>query len=120
MPTTKTHTAALPYISNVSSLEAYRGVWALCTVDRKTKRLKATHVAYPVVYGREPLWVVATINGTFVRWAGGRGVIEKAYPHLAWRRWMVRWAMIEATDHSIAKRLEQCEATYERKPPRHS
>ena len=98
-------------------LEAYKGVWALSTVD-KGGMLKATHMCYPIVYGREPIWIVATIDGKFVRYAGSRGGIERLYPKLVWRRWMVRWKMLDAVNHPTKVRKDEAAETYGKKVPK--
>ena len=102
---------------NIGNLEAYHGVWALSTVG-KEGQLKCTHMAWPIVYGKNPIWVIATIEGKFVRYASSKESIQKMYPRLTWRRWMVRWSMLEAQHHSIPKRREEVEEVYGARPPK--
>ena len=99
-------------------VEAFHGVWTLNTISKTTKRLRATHMAWIIVYGKSPLWVVTTINRKFVRYAGSRQQIADAYPNLVWRRPMVRWSMVgDVADCSIPKRRELAASTYGRRPP---
>lgn len=90
---------------SIGKAEGYRGIWALSTVNAKGI-LRATHMTWIIVYGRQPIWVVYTVAGKFVRYAGSRRGVEKAFPSLVWRRWMVRWAMIDAHNYSIDKRRD--------------
>ncbi len=95
----------------LDNLQAYHGVWALSTIN-KDGRLVATHMTWQIVYGRNPMWVVVTIDGKFVRYSGYKEQVRQAFPHLVWRRWMVRWSMLEAKDHPIPVRLEEVSQTY--------
>jgi len=97
-------------------LEAYHGIWALSTTG-KDGQLKCSHIAYPVVFGSHPLWVIATVGGKFLRYADNKEAIARLYPRLVWRRWMVRWQMLDNVNHSIAKRREEVATTYGVKPP---
>ena len=102
------------------TLHTYRGIWALGTIARETGRLRATHFAFPIVGGSDPIWAVHTVHGRFVRYATGRAMVEAKYPSLVWRRWMVRWGspVSEFRNHSIPERLDLAEQDYGRKPRR--
>lgn len=102
------------------SLSSYRGVWALGTISRETGRLRATHFAFPIVGGREPLWQVFTVYGRFVRYAADRAMVEAKYPTLVWRRWMVEWSapVSEFRNHDIPERLDAAEQRTGKKPRR--
>lgn len=97
------------------TLEMYKGVWALSTADKKSGRLKAVNIAYPIVYGAQPVWIVATIEGRFLRFAASRAMIENAYPKLVWRRTMWRWSLRDRENHPIPKRLDEVEQLYKAK-----
>jgi hypothetical protein len=100
-----------------SSLQSYHGAWALSTVDKKTGRLKATHYAWVTCFGPHPLWVVYTVGRKFVCYAGSKGQVADLYPSLVWRRTMMRWSLVDPTDHSIAKRREELADLTGNKPP---
>ena len=102
---------------NLQNLHSYHGAWALSTVDSKTQRLKATHYAWVTCFGKHPLWVVYTIGGKFCGYHGTRTQIESTYPWLTWRRTMMRWSLMDPTDHSIAKRREELTSLTGKKPP---
>jgi hypothetical protein len=85
-------------------IETFKSIWALCTLNKATGELSATHYALVQVGGSNPMWAVYTIQGRFVRFAGSRAQIERAYPKLRWRRWMARWDLLDADNISVDAR----------------
>lgn len=101
---------------DLEELRAFRGIHALCTVERGKKRLlKATHYASVLIGGPRPVWGVWTVAGKFLRFYGSRHEIERAYPKLVWRRHMATWQCISTEDKNIAKRRMELETTYGKK-----
>lgn len=96
---------------------AYKGVWALCTVNQKTEELKATHYASCLIAGSYPVWGVWTVLGKFLRFHGSRTDIEEAYPRLVWRRKMATWSLHDITDKSVATRRHELGAVYKKTLP---
>jgi hypothetical protein len=97
-------------------LMVYKGVWALCSLDRKKQLLKATHCAMCLIQGPSPMWGVWLIkpNGLkFQRFAFNRADIEKAYPKLVWRRKMSPFNMIEMADVSLEQRRRELMQKYD-------
>jgi hypothetical protein len=101
---------------DLAGLLAYKGVHALCTVT-KEKTLRATHYAACLTYGQNPIWVVYTAAGKFVRFAGSRQQIEEAYPHLTWRRKMATWALHDVEDKSLEERRREISQRYGQELP---
>lgn len=89
---------------NISQIMAYKSVYALSTLNEKTKKLKATHYACCLAGGRDPIWGVWTVTGRFIRFHNGRESISKEYPTLVWRRVMARWQMEDPTDYTNRKK----------------
>lgn len=91
----------------LGAILAYRGVYALATVNKDTGRLRATHYATCLVGGREPWWGVWTVNGVFQRFFSSKEQVQKAYPKLVWRRKNATWSMVRIDDMDAkAKKAE--------------
>ena len=90
-------------------IPGFRSVHTLCTVDKATQRLRATHFAICEVGGPAPVWHVYTVNWRFVRMFGSKSQIERAYPKLRWRRYMAEWRLQNVDNLSIEKRREYLE-----------
>lgn len=94
----------------LGSILAYRGVYALTSINDKTGMLRATHYATCLVGGREPWWGVWTVNGVFQRFFSSKEDIRTTYPKLVWRRKNATWNMIGVNDMDAgAKRKELAE-----------
>ena len=93
-------------MKQIGIIEGFRSVWTLNDHNAKKGTLKATHLAYIICYGKNPTWVVYTMDGKFVRYASGRPMIEKFHPNKAWRRIMAHWGMVAAENYSIPERRE--------------
>jgi hypothetical protein len=100
----------------LKDLLAYKGVYALCTVG-KERQLKATHYAACLISGQNPVWVIHTVNGKFVRFAGSRAQIEEQYPKLVWRRRMATWTLTNAEHKPLPQRRQELAQRYKAKLP---
>jgi hypothetical protein len=77
--------------------------------------LKATHFCCPLVNGRNPMWAIWTVSGNFVRYAGNRDTITRAYPGKAWTRTMASWALTGRSEYrDIKKRVMAIEQHFHR------
>ena len=93
---------------DMSQMHSFRGVWSLSSLD-KSGTLTAQFLAWPIVYGKDPLWVVYSARtGKFICY-GGRAKIGAWYPNMIWRRVMVRWSIVDTENHSVARRTEEME-----------
>jgi hypothetical protein len=86
---------------DLEKIMSFKGIHALCTVN-KDGMMQASHYACCLVYGRNPLWGVWSLNGRFQRFYGSKQDIEDNYPHLTWRRIMARWQLKDDAD-SVAE-----------------
>jgi len=98
-------------------LRVYKSVYALCTTGKEGKVLRATHYAAVLVHGAHPIWGVWSITGKFLRFANGRTQVESMYPKLVWRRWMLTWQCIDASNKSLEQRRFELERLYNKRPP---
>jgi len=98
-------------------LRAYKSVWALCTTNKEGHALKATHYACVLVGGPHPIWGVWAITGKFLRFAAGRTELERTYPKLVWRKWMLTWQCVDITNKSVERRREELAIVHNRKLP---
>ena len=85
---------------NVSSeamakIAAFRGVYVLCRVNIKEKKLTAQYLASCLTSGRTPMWGVFDLNGIARRFFSSRAEVEAAHPALVWRRYLGHWQMQE-------------------------
>lgn len=105
--------------SIIEGLLAFKTIHVLNDV-RKNNTLKATHFCCPVVGGSNPLWIVWTATGKFVRYASSRRQIEEAYPNKAWKTTMASWALTDADTEfkDIKKRVRFLEEMFNRKSGR--
>lgn len=94
----------------LGALLAFRGVHALTEITPEGK-LRATHYAYCLIGGREPMWGVWSVNGTFQRFFGSREQImyDRQYKNLLWRRKNATWNMvnIETKDREADERRKE-------------
>lgn len=104
---------ALP-APEIESLRGYRSIYALCDVS-KDNTLKAQYYASVLIGGPAPVWGIWTVQGRFVRFAGSRFQIEKAYKKLVWRRKMATWACTDYEDKTISQRRQELESLYGQK-----
>lgn len=95
-------------VFDTALMHSFRGVWALSSL-KKDGLLRADFYVWPIVYGRDPLWVVYSSRGRFVRYASGRAQIARWYPSLTWRRAMCRWTIVDVQNHSVTRRTEEFE-----------
>lgn len=100
----------------IKDLLAYKGVHALCQLNKSTKKLRATHYAMVLMYGRFPIWAVYSAKGNFQAYHGSRASIEEAYPKHVWRRHMATWGLKDIEDKSIERRRNEIEARHGRIP----
>lgn len=98
-------------VPSLGSILAYRGVHALCTLN-KDGSLHATHYATCLVGGREPMWGVWTVNGVFQRFFGSKQQIAFAYPRLTWRRKNATWNLISVNDMDAKAKREELAALF--------
>jgi hypothetical protein len=111
-----TITPALPVLPEIQDIQAYKSVYALCSVDR-FGQLKATHYAAVLIGGPSPIWGIWTVQGKLIRFLGSRAKIEEAYPRLVWRRKMASWRCTDLTDKSVATRRAELESHYGKPTP---
>jgi hypothetical protein len=97
---------------DLSGIHGFKGVYALGTLNPDTKRLRATHYAVCLVYGREPTWGVWLVDGRFLRFASSRAQIERAYPKLVWRRKMAEWNLNNVDDLDVKRRKQYLREMY--------
>ena len=102
----------LATVPELETLMMYKGLYALCTVDKDGKALKATHFCGVMIGGPSPVWAIWLVDGRFVRFANSRAQIEKMYPHLTWRRRMATWHCSDVTDKSLGTRRAELEDRY--------
>ncbi len=103
--------ATLATLPELEELQAYKGMYALCTVG-KDGRLHATHYAVILIGGNSPIWGVWTVQGRFQRFLGSKAQIEKAYPKLVLRRRMATWRCTDVTDKSLETRRAELETLH--------
>lgn len=97
----------------LGAIMAYRGVHALCTVA-ETGMLKATHYATCLIGGRDPMWGVWNVNGTFQRFFGSKAQIAEAYKNLTWRRKNATWSLVDIHTKDVKVRREELRKLYRR------
>src|SRR3954468_5738742 len=68
-------------------------VYALCSLNTKTRKLKAVKYCMVVTGGRDPVWGVWSMRGAFARYFSKRSTVEEAHEKLVWRRMSGRLTM---------------------------
>jgi hypothetical protein len=80
-------------------------VYALCTLNTKTRQLKAKYFTMMIHGGSQPLWGIWSMKGQFIRYLTGRWSIEGAYPSLVWRRMSAQFDLNKPIQH-ISREVE--------------
>lgn len=99
-------------MSSLNEIMAFKAVWALCTLNKTTQQLKATHYACCLIHGPRPTWGVWTVTGRFQRFFASRASIEEAYRTLTWRMKAASWSLQAVADYSVEHKIQQLEEKY--------
>jgi hypothetical protein len=99
----------------LGAIMVFRGVHALCSINKATNMLRATHYATCLIGGRSPTWGVWNIEGRFQRFCESKEEVHKAYPYKAWRRCMASWNMTNVAEPKDAhERRGEFKSLYKR------
>lgn len=82
----------------LAKIAAFRGVYVLCRVNVKEKKITAQYMTACLVTGRTPMWGVFDLNGIARRFFPSRAAVEEAHPALVWRRYLAQWEMAEVVE----------------------
>lgn len=98
---------------------AFKGMYALCTINKQTQKLTAIYYCQCTIMGPAPIWTVwSAKTEKVVRLMGSKTQIEKAYSYLVWRRRMVTFQMIDMKNKSLEARRAELEHTYHKRLPK--
>lgn len=98
--------------AGLEDLLTYKGVHALCTLNQKTRELKASHYAILLVAGSQPVWGVWSVYGKLKAFYGSKAQIAEAYPKLVWRRRMATWQVKDIVSKTVAARKQELRDRY--------
>lgn len=83
----------------LQQVEAFRTIYALCEVMKSKDeegrfRLKATHYACVLEYGRNPIWgIFSARTNKLIQLLGSREQVENQYPTKRWYRRQATWSL---------------------------
>jgi len=98
----------------LSGVAVGKPVYALCTLNPKTRELKAQYYTLMIEGGPQPLWGVWTIHGTFKRFFIKKTAVEKIYHRLVWRRLSARLTLTSPiVDQTVAEEKTKLVNHYE-------
>lgn len=98
------------------NITAFKTIYILNDRGHAGAALRPTHYCCCLIAGRDPMWALWTVRGTFLRYAGSRQMLIEAYPEKAWSRITAAWTMTNDDNFAdIGKRIAMLTDVYHAK-----